>query len=115
MISSGLLNLALVAIPAAGIAFWWTSARAREQAILHARAACQRQHVQFLDQTVALERIALGRAATGSVCLRRQFVFEFTDHADYRDRAQITMLGDRLLRVNFPWRRDEEGNRVLEH
>lgn len=115
MSGSGFWSLVIVLVPAAAAAFWWTSARARELAVRHAREACRRQQVQFLDQTVALDRIQISRSRNGTACLRRTFAFEFTDHADYRDRAEVTMNGARLLRVNFPWRRDEDGNRVLEH
>ena len=109
------LDLLILAVPAAGLSLWWTGARARELATEHARVACRRHNVQFLDQTVALERIAPARSSTGSACLRRTFTFEFTDHVAFRDRAHVTMRGPILVRVNFPWRRDEEGNRVLEH
>ena len=61
MTGNALLDLLLIAIPICLIGFWWTSARARELAIEHARRACRQQQLQFLDQTVALSRIRLDR------------------------------------------------------
>lgn len=109
------MSALLLAVPAAVVAFWWFGARAREHAVEHARHACRRNRVQFLDQSVALERIAPARATGGALCLKRTFVFEFTDHDAHRDRARVFMQGPSLVRVHFPWRRDEHGNRVFEH
>ncbi len=108
-------SLLMLAAPLAALAFWWYGARAREQAIEHARLACRRNSVQFLDQTVALQNIAPARASGGSFRLKRTFVFEFTDHDAYRDRARVVMQGQKLVRVHFPWRRDEHGARIFEH
>lgn len=114
MTGNALYDLLLLALPAGAIGFWWTGARARELAIEHARNACRAQHVQFLDQSVALQRVRPSRAPGGSASLKREFAFEFTDAGEYRDRATVLMNGRHLVRVNFPYRRDEAGNRVFE-
>lgn len=115
MSSNFFTSLAVLAAAAAALAFWWSAARAREHAVEHARLACRRNQVQFLDQSVALERLAPSRNKQGSVGWKRTFVFEFADHEAFRDRARVTMQGPTLVRVHFPWRRDEDGNRVFEH
>jgi hypothetical protein len=115
MTGNPFLDLLLFAIPAALLALWWNGARARELAIEHARNACRKQSVQFLDQTVALASMRPGRSATGSTCLTRVFGFEFTDQGEHRDSGSVTMNGQQLLRVHFPYTRDEDGNRVYEH
>lgn len=112
MTGNPLLDLLLLAIPAALLALWWTGSRARELAIAHARRACRERQVQFLDQTVALYRLRLSRSPSGSTCLRREFQFEFTDQGNFRDAAMITMLGHTLASVYFPYTRDNEGNRI---
>ncbi len=110
-----LWQLLFVALPLAGLGFWWTSARARELAVEHARRACDRQQVQFLDQSVALDRLRPARSARGHALWRRDYRFEFTNHAEFRDTACVTMLGHGLLRVSFPYMRDGEGHRVYGH
>lgn len=113
MSTNPLLALLAVAVPALAIAFWWTGARARELAIGHARLACRRREVQFLDQTVVLARVRPARSALGSATLRREFEFEFTDRGEHRDAGRVVMNGPRLVAVSFPYTRDAEGNRVF--
>ena len=115
MTGNFLFELLLIALPAAAGLFWWDGARAREFAIEHARRACARRNVQFLDQTVALTRIRPARTVGGSMVLQRHFGFEFTSHGAHRDRASVIMQGRRLVDVNFPYTRDADGNRVYQH
>ena len=112
MTGNALLDLLLVAVPAALIGLWWTGSRVRELAVGHARRACESRGVQFLDQSVALSRTRLARGESGANALRRDYAFEFTDRSTHRDKATLTMHGQRLVRVQFPWVTDEEGNRV---
>ena len=114
MTGNALLDLLLVALPGALIGLWWTGSRVRELAVGHAREACARQGVQFLDQSVALSRLAVERRG-GRTTLRRDYAFEFTAHGEHRDGGTVTMRGQRLVRVRFPWLRDAEGNRVWVH
>ena len=44
---------AAIVVIAAGIFFWLDSLRARERALNAGRAACERYHLQFLDDTVS--------------------------------------------------------------
>ena len=115
MTGNALFDLAIIALPAAFIAFWWTGSRARELAVEHARRACQQQQVQFLDQSVALSSLKLVRSQGGSAGFRRIYGFEFADHVDHRDRGTVTMNGQTLASVYLPYTRDEEGNRIYRH
>ena len=115
MSAGPLLSLLVVAVPALGIAFWWTGARARELAVGHARHACRREGVQLLDQTVVLARTRPSRSRRGSVTLAREFAFEFTHRGEHRDVGRVLMNGPALVRVTFPYLRDEHGNRVFTH
>lgn len=112
MSGNALLDLLLVALPAALVALWWTGSRTRELAVGHARRACEARRLQFLDQSVALARLRLVRGESGGTTFRRDYAFEFTDVGEHRDRGTVTMSGQRLVRVQFPWVRDEAGNRV---
>ncbi|MEJ2529638.1 MAG: DUF3301 domain-containing protein [Desulfosarcinaceae bacterium] len=82
----GIVILALV------IWFWLDSARARELATAICAKACELRGVQFLDQTVALNRIGIGRTQNG-MRLRRTFRFDFSDEGTTRHSGHIVMLG----------------------
>lgn len=115
MSGNALLDLLILAIPACLARLWWTGSKARELAIGHARLACRQRQLQFLDQTVALTRVKLARAAAGSSCLLREYDFEFTDQGQFRDTASVTMRGHTLEKIHFPYTRDEQGNRIYVH
>jgi len=105
----------MLAIPATVAALLWAGMRAKEIAVQHARLACQRESVQFLDQTVALNSMRPARDNQGRFCWRRQYQFEFNSHDAYRDKAQLELLGIQAKHVKFPYQRDSEGNRVYQH
>ncbi len=109
------LDLILLSIPVAAIGLWWTGMRVKELAIEHVRRSCDREGVQLLDYTVVLRRLRPVRSSQGPMCLRREFSFDFTVHGAHRDQGSVTMLGQSLSRVRFPYTRDDEGNRVFLH
>ena len=76
---------------------------------------CQRQKVQFLDQTVALSRLKPVRLNTGSLGWQRHYRFEFTDDGARRDTGHLTLDGHRITFVRFPFTLDEDGVRVYTH
>jgi len=115
MTGNALLDLLVLAIPAALAALWWTGSKARELAIRHAGVACQQQQLQLLDQTVALGRMRPARSHSGASCLMRAYDFEFTDQGQFRDTGTVTMRGHQLHNVHFPYTRDNEGNRIYVH
>lgn len=89
--------------------------RAKELAVKHGRDACKKANVQLLDQTVALHRMKMSRANSGSLCLRRVYRFEFTQSGTHRDSGTVTMNGHTLEQVFLPYLRDENGNRIFLH
>lgn len=97
------------------IALWWTGSRARELAIEHARRRCERDQLQFLDQTVSLAGISLARSQNGMRCLERRFSFECTLQGIHRDHGEVIMHGHRLIRVSLPYTKTEDGTRVFLH
>lgn len=115
MTGNAILDLLVLAIPALLVGLWWTGSRARELAVQHATSACQQQQVQFLDQSVALNRMRPARSPTGASCFLREYQFEFTDQGEFRDTAVVTMRGHVLMKVHFPYTRDIEGNRIYVH
>lgn len=88
-------TLALAGIAAAGW-FWYDSMRARERAVRAGRGACEREGLQFLDDTVLCTRTRPTRDAEGRVTLRRVYTFEFSDDGQRRRAGSIVVVGDRL-------------------
>jgi hypothetical protein len=87
--------LALAGIGLAGW-FWYDSMRARERAVRAGRAACDREGLQFLDETVLCTRTRPARDAEGRVTLRRVYVFEFSDDGQRRRGGSMVIVGGRL-------------------
>jgi hypothetical protein len=83
---------AIIAI-VAGALLWVDSLRARERAVAAGRSACERFHLQFLDETVAFTRLRLRRNEDGQLKIARTYTFEFSDTGNNRRHGSIVMLG----------------------
>jgi hypothetical protein len=84
---------AAIILVIAVFAFWIDSLRAREKALDAGRAACERNGLQLLDETVAGAGLRLARNEEGELRIRRVFVFEFSDNGNNRRRGSIVVLG----------------------
>lgn len=73
--------------------FWGNSMRAKETALEQGARACQSIGVQFLDDTVSISRIGLGREASGRMNLQRVYSFEFTLSGERRWQGKVAMQG----------------------
>ncbi len=98
MTGADLLPLLLLA---GGVWFWMDSLKTREVALLAAGAACARYGFQFLDETVATERLRVSRDRNGRVCLRRVYRFEFSDTGNNRRPGSVVMLGREVEMVQL--------------
>jgi len=87
---------AAIVLLVAGIFFWLDSLRARERALTAGRAACERYELQFLDDTVSVTRVRLGRDEEGQLRIARTYTFEFSDTGNNRRHGAIVMLGGEL-------------------
>lgn len=94
----GLLLTVLVGLAAW---FWSSSLRARENAVAMSARACRSLGVQFLDDTVVLKRIGLGRKANGRVALQRVYGFEFTQNGERRWQGQVALQGAKVQAVHL--------------
>src|SRR6185295_17618439 len=83
---------AIILIVAGGL-FWVDSLRARERALAAGRAACERNGLQLLDETVSGAGLRLARNEDGELRIRRVFVFEFSDNGNNRRRGSVVVLG----------------------
>ena len=80
---------------------WFDSMRARERAVAAGSRACERDGVQFLDDTVECVSLRPARNNNGHVVLRRIYRFEFSDNGDNRRGGSIIMLSGRVESVTM--------------
>lgn len=92
--------MALLVLGALGW-FWFHSIHILEIAREAGRKACDRDSVQFLDDTVAGTGLALARDSNGRRILRRSYRFEFTETGNSRREGEVIMLGDRVESVTM--------------
>lgn len=92
---------AALAAVAALVWFWSDSMRARERAVASGRRACEREGLQFLDETVELVRLGPARCGDGRLRLRRVYRFEFSDTGDNRRGGAVVMLGPAVEAVEL--------------
>lgn len=78
----------------AALAWWWyDSMRSRERAVATAGAACERDGLQFLDDTVECVKTRPARGEEGRFVLRRTYRFEFSDTGNNRRSGSVVVLG----------------------
>ena len=99
--TDSLTGIFLLATLAALAWFWFDSLRARELALRTGARACADIHVQFLDQSVSVDRLRLGRDARGQLVFSRVFSFDFSDNGADRRRGKIVILGQRVQSVTL--------------
>ena len=80
---------------------WFSGFAAREAGIAAARAACETENLQLLDDTVAFASLKPARDDEGRMALRRVYKFEFSDTGNNRRNGSVVLLGDRVLVVNI--------------
>jgi len=94
---------------------WWDSMQAREAAVTAARAACDAEGLQFLDDTVGIASVKPARNADGRLLLQRAYDFEFSDNGDNRIRGSVVMLGRRVILLNVLTSRPPASNVIPLH
>ena len=93
-------GFALAAIAALGW-WWYDSMRARERALGIAGAACARDGLQFLDETVECVATRPARDDDGRLALRRTYRFEFSDDGNNRRAGTVVILGTAVESVHL--------------
>ena len=85
--------------------YWYDALRARESALEAGRSACERDQLQFLDETVAMQSVRPARDRHGRLRLKRQYAFEFSDPrdagGDNRRQGVVETLGGRVESVSL--------------
>lgn len=94
-------DLLFILLLAALAGFWLDSLRALETARNAGKRACNSAGVQFLDDTVTVTALTLGRNAAGQMAIRRTYRFEFSDTGDNRLEGTLVLLGARVESVEM--------------
>ena len=95
------IALTLLALAATGAWFWNDSLRARERMLDTCARLCRELRVQFLDESVALTRLSLGRSGRGWPEFTRVYAFEFSGTGQDRWQGRATLAGQRVISVQF--------------
>lgn len=83
-------------------ALFWRSHGIRERALVYTRKYCQREQVEFLDDTVGLEKITLQRDSHDRLRITRIYRFEFTVTGGERYQGHTLVMGGVVHRVDLP-------------
>lgn len=94
-----LFDLLLMILAALGAGYFFNGIRVRELALAAARKTCERDSVQFLDQSVSVRRVSLSRDDGGRWRIWREYRFEYSVDGVERRRGHVIMLGYRLQGV----------------
>ncbi len=81
--------------------FWLDGMKAREAGMLGARAACQREGVQLLDETVSCRSLRLARDDNGRIAMRRVYEFEYSGSGNDRHRGSLMLLGREVVMLDL--------------
>lgn len=81
--------------------FWFDSLKAREAGIAAVRAACAREGVQLLDETVVGQGMCLARDDEGRAVLQRSFAFEYSESGYDRFRGGVTLRGREVVLLDL--------------
>ena len=96
------MNALLMTLIVVALAWFWSSAmRAKERALALGAAACRSVGVQFLDQTVSLNRLGLGRDSRGQMTFQRVYAFEFSKDGEHRREGRVAMQGDKVKAIHL--------------
>ena len=85
------------------VALWLDALAARELAGMYSRRLCVDSDLQWLDQSIALQRLGFVRV-DGRLVLRRQYRFEVSLNGSDRHRASISLHGRRVASYVLPAR-----------
>ena len=81
--------------------YWLDSIRAKEIATSHARQACKKINLEFLDETVVINKLRLRRNSLGRLGFYRVYQFEFTSTGEHRYKGSVTLLGKQPVAVDM--------------
>jgi len=95
------MELAIFILLVASLLYWLDSIRAKEIATQHAKSACKKVLLEFLDDTVLIKKVRLRRNVQGQLSIYREYEFEFSSTGEFRYKGQVRLLGKYLLDVEM--------------
>ncbi|BAL24381.1 DUF3301 domain-containing protein [Azoarcus sp. KH32C] len=81
--------------------FWLDCIRMREIGVQAARAACRREGVQLLDDTVATRSLRFARDDEGRACLQRVYEFEYSNSGNDRQTGSVMLRGREVVMLDI--------------
>ncbi|MGA9333313.1 MAG: DUF3301 domain-containing protein [Rudaea sp.] len=81
---------------------WQAALRSREHARALGHALCRRAQVQLLDDTVALQRLRIGRGSDGWLHWLRRYRFELSTDGRDRHFGSLDILGENMISYSLP-------------
>ncbi|HJV24274.1 MAG TPA: DUF3301 domain-containing protein [Aromatoleum sp.] len=81
--------------------YWLDSIRTREIGVQAAKAACQREGVQLLDDTVATRSLRIARDDNGRACLQRVYEFEYSNSGNDRQAGSVMLRGREVVMLDI--------------
>ncbi|TAH41290.1 MAG: DUF3301 domain-containing protein [Betaproteobacteria bacterium] len=102
----------LLALLALGLLvwFWFDSLKAREAGVAAARAACRREGLQFLDESVVGRGLRPVRDEHGRLVLQRAFDFDYSRSGYDRFRGAVVLQGRDVVLLDVgAWRLVQDG------
>jgi hypothetical protein len=97
-----MLEYFLIALLIATIWFWIDTISKRELAIQHGKNLSQQFNLQFLDETVACEKVKLKRNKKGQVAILRCYEFMVSSSTNDRIKCNLFLLGKNLHNWYIP-------------
>ncbi|ROH88162.1 DUF3301 domain-containing protein [Pseudomethylobacillus aquaticus] len=91
-----IIALALTAL------YWMDSIASRDNAVILGKELAARYSLQLLDETVACNKLRLGRNSRGHVQLQRTYQFELSANGTDRMACELTLLGRQLHSWHIP-------------
>lgn len=99
--SGTVLTILLLAMLLGGAWFWSDSLKARERMLETCARLCRESGRQFLDETVTLVGLHIGRSTTGWPEFTRRYVFDFSGTGKDRWQGRAILAGQRVIAVQF--------------
>ncbi len=82
--------------------FWQDTVAKREIAVVLGRQLASRYNLQLLDETVACNRVRLGRDGRGHAQVARMYEFEVSADGVNRLQCSLRLLGKQLQTWHIP-------------
>lgn len=81
--------------------FWLDGVKTREIGVQAARAACRREGVQFLDESVSSRSFRLVRDEAGRLCPQRVYDFEYSVSGNDRVQGSVVVRGKQVVMLEI--------------